>query len=160
MIIAGFRVDGDAVQVELGLVPAADDVETGAAVGDMVDRGDRLGRERRGDQRDMHGGEYGDPFGYRTERGAMGQGLERAAVDVGLALVAAPFRHRQNEFQPGIVGDPGHGDDIVPFRLPAFGREAHGQAAIAVGAEDTKLEAVAAEQRVRRVGHGAIIRTR
>ena len=76
----------------------------------------------------------------------MGQGFEGFAIDVGLALVAAPFRHRENKFDPGIVGDAGHGGDVVPVGFPPFGCEAHGQPAVAIGAENPQLEPVHPEQ--------------
>ena len=86
VVVAALLVDRHAVQVELLLVPAADDVEAGAAMRHMIDRGDRLGAERRRHQRHMHGGEDRDALRQRAKRRAMRQRLERAAVDIGLAL--------------------------------------------------------------------------
>src|ERR1700733_15694281 len=72
MLVAAVLVDRDAVQVEFFLVPAADDVEAGSAVGDVVDGGDRLSGERRRYQRHMHGGEGRDASGRRAEARAGG----------------------------------------------------------------------------------------
>src|SRR5271165_1320029 len=91
VLVAAVLIDGDAVQVELLLVPAADNVEAGSAVRDMIDGGDRLGAERRRNQRYVHGGEDRDALRQRTEGGAMRECLERTAIDVGLALEAAPL---------------------------------------------------------------------
>ena len=66
VVVTGVGVDGDAVQVEFRLVPAADDVQAGAPVGDMVDGGEGLGGESGCNQRHVHGAENGDPFGDRT----------------------------------------------------------------------------------------------
>src|SRR6185437_6568603 len=98
------------------------------------------------------GGENGDLLRYGTQRGAVGERLEGAAIDVGLALVAAPFRHRQDELHAGVIGDPGHRHDVVPVGSPSLGCEAHGQAAVAVRAEDAQLESVRPEQRVSAAG--------
>ena len=57
----------DAVQVGFLLVPAADDVEPGAPVRDVIDGRDRLGRERRRDQRHMDGREHADLLGERSD---------------------------------------------------------------------------------------------
>ena len=72
-------------------------------------------------------------------------------------MLALPWKPRhfatgRMNSKPGIVRDPGHRDDVVPVRAPAFGREAHRQAAVAIGAEHAELEAVRSEQRV--VGAG------
>jgi hypothetical protein len=152
MLVAAVLVDRDAVQVEFFLVPAADDVEAGSAVGDVVDGGDRLSGERRRYQRHMNGREDRDASGQRAECSAMGQRFEGTAVDVGLSLEAAPFCHWQDEFDPGFVGDVRHCDDVVPVRAPAFGGKAHRQSAVAVGAEDAEFEAVRSEEGV--VGAG------
>ena len=52
VFVAAVLVDGDAVQIEFFLIPTADDIEPGAAVRDMIDGGDRLGAECRGNERD------------------------------------------------------------------------------------------------------------
>ena len=49
--------------VELFLVPAAHDVEPGAAAADMIDRHQRLGGEHRMDERHVYGRENGDVVG-------------------------------------------------------------------------------------------------
>ena len=74
----------------------------------------RLGGERRRHQRHVDGREYADLLGQRADGGAVRHGLERLAVDVGLALVAAPLRDRQDELHAGAIGDLAHGGDVVP----------------------------------------------
>ena len=154
VVIAPSLVDLDAVQVELLLVPAADDIQPRASMRHVVDGGDRLGTKGGGDQRHVHGREDGDLLRQRAQGGAVGQGFVGFAVDVGLALIAAPLRHGQDELDASVIGDAGHRHDVVPIGLPAFGRQAQGQPAVAVGAEDAKFEAVGTEQGV--AGSGVV----
>jgi hypothetical protein len=66
LIVAGLVIQHvDAEHRELVLTPAADDVETGAAVADVVDRGDGLGGKYRMDERHVHGDKNRDAMGER-----------------------------------------------------------------------------------------------
>ena len=92
--------------VELFLVPAADDVEPGAAAADVVDRHQRLGREHRMDQRNVHGRKDRDVPGDCGHRRGVRQGFERRGAHLCFAAVALPARDRKNELDAGLVGDP------------------------------------------------------
>jgi hypothetical protein len=159
VVVSGVLIDLDAVQVEFLLVPAADDVEPGSSMGDVIDGRNRLGSERRRHQRHVDGREYANVPGQGSDGCAVRHGLERLAVDVGLALVAAPLRDRQDEFHAGSIGDLAHGDDVVPVSGPALGRQAHREAAIAIGAEYAELELVGTPHWIgrRRLRHGLLV---
>ena len=158
LVVAALRIDGDAVHVEFVLVPAAHDVEAGAAVRHMVDGGDRLGDEGRRRQGHMDGREQADALGHRADGGAVRHGLERAPEIVGFAAEAAPFRHRQDEIDAGLVRHDAGLDHVVPLASPAFRRLADGEAAVAIGIEQAELELVRAEDGVWHALHRSIPR--
>ena len=110
----------------------------------------RLGAKGGGDDRHMHGGKDRDTLRDGGKGRAMRQGFKGLAIDIRIALIAAPFRNRQNEFKAGRIGDLRHRRNVIPIGLPAFRRAAHGQAAIAIGAENAELEFIRAEKRVSR----------
>ena len=138
-----------AEHAELLRVPAADDVEPGAALADVIDRRQRLGRIERMHQRHMHGHEQADPLGRGGEARRPGEGLERPFAHLVLAAETVPARDRQEEFQPGAVGDLRGGEIVLPAGLPALRHVGDGQPAIGIGREDAELQPVRAFERMR-----------
>ena len=127
--------------VELVRVPAANDVQAGAPVTDMVHRRQRLGRIERMQQRHMDRHEQRDALGQRSETSRPGKGLERPFPHLGRAAIAAPARDRQEEIHPGAVGNPAGRNDVVPFRLPGLRHGRKRQAAFGIGGKNAQLEA-------------------
>src|SRR5438093_13215225 len=89
--------------VELCLVPAADDVEAEAATADVIGRDDLLRREHRRKDRHMHGAEHGEALGGGQQAARPGDGLERAALEIGLAAIALPAPDWHEAFDAGRV---------------------------------------------------------
>jgi hypothetical protein len=85
--------------------------------------------------------------------------LERLAVDVRLALVTAPLRHRQDEFHAGPIGDLAHSGNVIPVGGPALRRQTHGEATIAICTEYAELELILTAHRIgcARLGHGLVV---
>jgi len=121
---------------ELLRIPAADDVEPGAAAADVIDGGQRLGGIDRMHDRHVHRHEQADLLRHRGEARGPGKGLERPLAHVILAAEAAPARDRQKEFEPRAVGDTGRVQIVVPTGAPALGDIGDGEAAVAL-AENT-----------------------
>ena len=150
MLIALILLNGDAVQIKFRLIPAADDIEPRAPTAHVINRRNRLGAEGGGDDRHMHGGKDRDALCNGCKGRTMRQRFKGFAIDIRIPLIATPFRDRKDEFNAGRIGDLRHRRNVSPIGLPAFRRAAHGQAAIAIGAENTELEFIRAEKRVLR----------
>jgi hypothetical protein len=103
-----------AEHLELALVPAGDDVEAEAALADVVGGDALLGGDDRMKQRRMHGAEHGDALGRGEQAGRPGDGLERLAVQVGVAAVALPAPDRQQEVDAGGVAHAGEREAVLP----------------------------------------------
>ena len=138
------------MNAELIRIPAAHDIDAGAAVSHVVDGGNRFRREGGRGDRYMRRHKNADVPGDGARRGAVGEGLERSAPHIGLATQAAPLGDRQNEFDASLVGYSIDGIDIIPFREPALGGRAQCHAAAAVRTEQAKLVFVGAEKTVHR----------
>ena len=131
--------------IELILVPAADDVEAEAAAADVIGRDDLLRREHRRKERHMHGAEHGEACGGGQQAARPGDSLERAALEIGRAAIALPAPDRHHAFDAGRVRHLSEPDILIKGVLPALRHLGSGAAARAVGAEDGKLEPIAAE---------------
>ena len=94
------------------------------------------------EQRRVHGAEHGDALGRGQQAGRPGDGLQRLAVQIGVAAVALPAADRQHEVDAGLVGHAGEREAVRPARRPAL-RHLGGRAAgRAVGAEQAELQRV------------------
>src|SRR5438132_3192627 len=131
--------------VELCLVPAADDVEAEAATADVIGRDDLLRREHRRKNRYMHGAEHGEALGGGQQAARPGEGFECAALEISHAAIALPAPNRHQAFEAGRVCHLGEPDILREGVLPALRHRGRSAAARAVGAEDGKLEPVAAD---------------
>ncbi|ESW92444.1 hypothetical protein X770_05820 [Mesorhizobium sp. LSJC269B00] len=135
-------------------VPAADDVQAGAALADMVDSCQRLGGIERMHQRHMHGHEQADLLGGHRQSCCPGEGLERPFAHLVAAAKATPARDRKHKFQPGAVGDLRRRQIVLPACRPAFRHIGDGQTAIGIGRKDAELQFVRAVQGMRFDHHG------
>ena len=153
LLITLVAINGDAMDVELVLVPAADDVEAGAPMGHMVEGRQRLGRESGAEQRRMHRDEQADPLGQGAYGCAMAEGLERVTKHIRLAAKALPLGHRQNEIDTSLIRHEADRDQIVPPGAPALGGFGDGEAAIAVGVEKAELEPIGAQHGIGDLSH-------
>ena len=136
----------DAHRVVLGLVPAGDDVEAGAAAADLVDGGHLLGGDERVVERGVDRGEDEDALRLGEQPRCERDGIEHALVEVGLAAVPDPARDREHEVEPHLVGEPAEPEVVVPRRLPAILDLRHRHPGRAVGREQAELEVGAVEQ--------------
>ena len=73
------------------------------------------------EQRRVHGAEAGDARGGGEQAGRPGDGLQRLAVQIGVAAVALPAPDRQHEVDAGVVAHLGERKAILPARRPASG---------------------------------------
>ena len=133
----------NAEHAELVLVPAANDIQSEAAIADMIAGGDLLGGEDRIDQSHMQGGKGDDVFGRRQQPAGPNQGFERRAVMIGLAAIAGPAAKGQHELKPRRVGHLRDLDIVFPSRLPTLRHRRAGNAAGTVGGKYADLELVA-----------------
>ena len=93
----------------------------------------------------MYRAERHDVFGRCKNARRPGEGLQTAAVMVGLAAIALPAAERQQEVEPGGVGHFGGGKVLRPGAFPAFRCQCRRQAARTVQTEQTQFEAMAVE---------------
>ena len=135
MIVPAFRLDHDTVDIELVLIPPAHDFKAGTTMRYMIDGCDRLSDKSRRRQRDVNSSEQPDPFGQRTDGGAVRQGFEGAAKVICFAAKPSPFRHWQDEIDAGFVGHDADLDHVVPIAAPTLGRRADRKAAVTIGVE-------------------------
>ena len=142
VVAAVVVTERDAHHAELDRIPAGDDVEPEPAVTDMVGGHHLLRGKHRIDEGDMQRAERGDVVRRGQQSARPGDRLKRGALGVALALIAVPAPDRQQEFEPGLVGELRRLDVIVPRCIPAFRRLGETQAALAVHAEQAELELV------------------
>ena len=142
VVAAVVIAERDAHHAELDRVPARDDVEAEAAVADVVGGHHLLGGEGRIDEGDVQRAEGRDLPRRGEQPGGPHQRLEGRALGVALALVSVPAADRQQELEPGVVGELRRLDVVVPGGVPALGRLGQAQAALAVHAEQPELELV------------------
>ena len=86
---------------ELALEPAADDVDRDAAVGEMVDRGDLLGGERRVPRSGQERGDHLEPLGGGQQRVAEG---DRLVLELG-AVAGGEADLAQRVVEAAVLGD-------------------------------------------------------
>ena len=98
----------------------AHDIDADAALADVVGGDEFLGGDQGMKQRRMHGAEHGDALRRAEEPHRPGDGLERMAVEIGIAAIALPARDRQHEIKPGLVGEPRQSETFRPVRRPAL----------------------------------------
>src|SRR6185437_824084 len=127
--------------------PAADDVQAEAPFADVVRGDELLGRDHRMDEGRVHGAEHRKAFGCGQQAGGPGHGLQGFALVVGVAAVTLPPADRQHELEAGLVGHARETQTIGPTAAPAFRDLRHGAARRTVGAEQAKLQIVAAVER-------------
>src|SRR5262245_55577310 len=133
---------GDAEHLELALVPADHEIDAEATFADMVGGDEFLGGDQRMEQRRVHGAEHGHALRHGEEAHRPGDGLERAAVKIGLAAIALPAADRQHEVDAGLVGHAGEAGAVRPARGPALRHLGGGAAGRAVGAEHADLQRI------------------
>jgi hypothetical protein len=131
--------------IELCLVPAADEVEAEAAPTDVIGRDDLLRREYRRKERHMHSTEHSEALGGGQQATGPGDGLKRAALEIGCTAIALPPPDRHQAFEAGRVYHLGEPNILREGVLPALRHCGRGAAARAVGVEDGKLEPIAAK---------------
>src|SRR5581483_2561248 len=136
-----------AEHLELVLVPAADEVEPEPAAGEEVDGRHLLGRDDRVDHRRVDRPEDGAARRVREHPGRPRDRLERGAVEVGGAAVAAPATDREDELESRLVDEPGDGEVVLPGRLPRARRGRDREAAAAVRGEEAELQPVGVRHR-------------
>src|SRR5262245_64663167 len=88
---------GHPEHLELALVPSDHEIDAEASFTDVVGGHEFLGRDQRVEQGRMHRAEYGHALGRREEADGPGDGLQRAAVKIGVAAVTLPAADRQHE---------------------------------------------------------------
>ena len=132
LIVASLR-QCDAEHCKLLRVPAADDVEPGTALTDVIDCRQRLGRIERMHQRHMHGHEQGDIACDAGKACRPGEGLERPLAHMVLAAKTLPAGDRQEKFEARFVSDCGRSQIVIPACPPTLGHICDGEPAIGIG---------------------------
>jgi ABC-type dipeptide/oligopeptide/nickel transport system permease component len=94
-------------------------------------------------ERVKRGDENADPLCNGPGSGTVGEGFVRPAPHVGLAAQSAPFGDRQDEFNSGLVREPVHFRDLIPFGAPTFRRCAERHPTGAIRTEQPELVGVA-----------------
>ena len=143
MLVPPRVVDLRAVDIEFVRIPTANDIEPGAAMGHMIDGGNRLGRESRCRDGNMRGDENTNPPCNGASSGTVGECFVRPAPHVGLAAQSTPFGDRQDEFNSGFVREPVHFRDLIPVGAPTFRRCAERHTTGTIRTEQPELVGVA-----------------
>ncbi len=100
-------------------------------------------------QRHVHGHEQADLLGRGGKPCRPGECLERPLAHLVAAAETAPARDRQDEFEPGAVGDLCRRQIVLPTGQPALRHIGDGEPAIGIGREDPELQPVRAFQWMR-----------
>ncbi len=137
-----------AEHLDLGLVPAGDDVEAEAAVGEMIDGGRLLRRHHRMHGRDMRGREDAGPRGRGADAGCPGERLEALSVEIGDAAEALPAPDRHQRLEAHLVTHFRERERARPFRFEHAVDLGDGAAARKIAGERAELELAIVEQRI------------
>ena len=138
----------DAEHFHFGKIPAVDDVERVAAVGDVVDDGRLLGGDDRVVQRDMRGGHHARRSRRAGNAGRPGIGLKARTLRIGRAAKAAPARHRHQGLEIHLVGQLRQGHGIGPRNLEPAVEVRHDATGVEIGLKRAEFELTGPERRV------------
>src|SRR5215469_1305821 len=93
----------DAEHVELALVPADYDIESKAALADMIGSDHFLRRDHRIENRRVDGAEHRDALGAGEQGACPGDGFERGSLIVGDPAISLPAADRKEKIDAGLV---------------------------------------------------------
>ncbi len=139
---------GGTKHLKFVLVPAADEVESKATAGDMVDGGALFGGRHRVYEGHMTVTEHTAVGGEGADGCRPSEGFEGAMVEVGSAAIAFPAGYEEKDFEAGAVGLLDDVDGVGPGHMPGAGGSGDGRTVAAVEGHDIEFHAIVIEQGV------------
>jgi hypothetical protein len=139
-----------AEHLDLGLVPAGDDIEVEATAGHMIDGRGLLGGHDGMDGRHMRGGKDARIPGRSADRRRPRKRFEALPVEVGHAAESFPTADRHQRLELHLIAHACQRERIRPGRLQHPLDAGDGAAAAEIGAEGAELELAMVEQRIGR----------